>query len=370
MLNTHQSHKGKSWKYTLILPVLIGFVLLFQIKTIAQEKESNAEVAEALQHREEVRLVINKNSSEADLKREAKKLKEEHGITLKCSKIKRNSNGEITAIKVEYKDKKGNKGVSHVESDEPIAPIHFYKNNEAIGFGKPRNNVKVYANVPAIHLGKGEGMAFQLNDSLAPLTALKNFNFDFDMELPEPPEPPEVPEIGYGYTWNTDTNSKIVIKKGDKKPMVMINGKVLTDDAEIEKALKEGNVKGQYSICIDSEDGKESKVTINGKSIAQCRADVKAQVSAMRPQIKKQIEIARADKQRIKEEIAKVRVEAEKRRPEIDRARSDAEASRQEIEKARAEIEKNRVEMAKVREEMAKVRAELEKAKAEAKKQK
>ena len=39
MLNKNQSHKRNSWKYALILPALVAFILLFQIKVIAQERE-------------------------------------------------------------------------------------------------------------------------------------------------------------------------------------------------------------------------------------------------------------------------------------------------------------------------------------------
>ncbi|RTY69577.1 M56 family metallopeptidase [Flavobacterium sp. LB2P53] len=38
MLNKNQSKKSNSWKYTLVLPVLVAFVFLFQIDVIAQEK--------------------------------------------------------------------------------------------------------------------------------------------------------------------------------------------------------------------------------------------------------------------------------------------------------------------------------------------
>lgn len=38
MLNKNQSKKWNSWKYTLVLPALVAFVFLFQIKVIAQEK--------------------------------------------------------------------------------------------------------------------------------------------------------------------------------------------------------------------------------------------------------------------------------------------------------------------------------------------
>ena len=39
MLNKNQSNKRNSWKYALVLPLLVAFVFLFQIKVIAQEKE-------------------------------------------------------------------------------------------------------------------------------------------------------------------------------------------------------------------------------------------------------------------------------------------------------------------------------------------
>jgi hypothetical protein len=38
MLNKNQSHQKNSWKYAAVLPALIAFVLLFQVKVIAQEK--------------------------------------------------------------------------------------------------------------------------------------------------------------------------------------------------------------------------------------------------------------------------------------------------------------------------------------------
>lgn len=355
MLNTNQSHKRNSWKYTLVIPALIGFIVLFQIKTIAQEKASNAQLAESLQHREEIRLVIDKNTTEAELKEEAKRLKENHGITLKCSKIKRNAKGEITAIKVEYKDKNGNKGVSQVNGKEPIAPIHFYKNNEAIGFGKPKN-FKVYANIPSIPGEHNEDFVFNFNDSLPDMN---NLNFDFDFEMPEMPEIPEAPEAPE-MDWNNLQESRIVIKKEDKKPMVIINGKVISDDAEIEKALKESGAKGQYSITVDSEDGKESRVIINGKDVAKFRADAMANVKV---EMGKQKEI-------LKKEMARAREEMERARPQMERAKREIELSKPEIERAKAEMEQAKAEMIKAKEEMQKAKAELDKAREELKKTK
>ncbi|MDG2432931.1 M56 family metallopeptidase [Flavobacterium sp.] len=38
MLNKNQSHKRNSWKYATVVPALIGFMLLFQVEVVAQEK--------------------------------------------------------------------------------------------------------------------------------------------------------------------------------------------------------------------------------------------------------------------------------------------------------------------------------------------
>ena len=40
MLNQNQSKKSNSWKYALVFPALIAFVLLFQIEVVAKEKET------------------------------------------------------------------------------------------------------------------------------------------------------------------------------------------------------------------------------------------------------------------------------------------------------------------------------------------
>jgi hypothetical protein len=369
MLNTNQSQQRNAWKYSLILPVLIGFVLLFQIKTIAQEKMGNTVLSQT-NPREEVRLVIDKNTSDADLKREAQRLKEKHGVTLKYSKIKRNDKGEITGIKVEFKDKKGNKGVSQVAGNEPIAPIHFYKNEEAIGFGKPRG-MRVYANVPGMKSDDKEPFVFHFDgDSLAEAS---DFNFDFDFEMPEQPEfpeMPEMPELPEPLAWHDVDKANILIRKGAQKPLVIINGKVITDDTEIEKAIEEAEAKGEFNIKIETDgNGDDKQVIINGEDIAKIRANAvknaQIQIQRMKPEIRRQMSKSR---ELVRKEMLRAREEMEKARPEMERARREMELSKPDMEKAKAEMEKAKAEMLKAKEEMLKAKAELEKAKADLKK--
>jgi len=369
MLNTNQSQQRNAWKYSLILPVLIGFILLFQIKTIAQEKMGNTVLSQN-NPKEEVRLVIDKNTSDADLKREAQRLKEKHGVTLKYSKIKRNGNGEITGIKVEFKDKKGNKGVSQVAGNEPIAPIHFYKNEEAIGFGKPRG-MRVYANVPGMKTDDKEPFVFHFDgDSLAEAS---DFNFDFDFEMPEQPEFPEIPEmpeLPEPIAWHDVDKANILIRKGAQKPLVIINGKVITDDSEIEKAIEEAETKGEFNIKIETDgNGEDRQVFINGEDIAKIRGNAmknaQIQIQRMKPEMRRQMS---KNRELMRKEMLRAREEMEKARPDMERARREMELSKPDMEKAKAEMEKAKAEMIKAKEEMIKAKAELEKAKADLKK--
>ncbi|MBZ4040753.1 M56 family metallopeptidase [Flavobacterium hibisci] len=110
MLNKNQSKKRNSWKYYAILPALVAFVVLFQIETIAQEKASN--IIEKI-NPDEVQsvnvLTIDKNTTDAEIDQRVKTLKEKFNISAVVSKLKRNSNNEITSVNIDLKDEKGAK---------------------------------------------------------------------------------------------------------------------------------------------------------------------------------------------------------------------------------------------------------------------
>ena len=358
MLNTNQSHKKNSWKYALVIPALIGFVLLFQIKTIAQEKGPSPFTTKSDQ-RDEVRVVTNKNSSDEEMKKDAAILKEKYGITLKFSKVKRNSAGEITGIKVEFKDKKGNKGVSQVNSDKPIEPIHFYKTDEAIGFGTPKNqrDERVYS----FNNGTGESYAYSYGDSIPEM----NFDIDIDIEAPEAPEAPEVAELAElaempPMAFVGGENSKVIIKKGGKKPMVFVNGKKVEDLDNLTKEEKEAL---GSSFKMSDEDGEDTQIIINGTDMAKIRKDAMANAQAHirnMPQMKV----------KVRKDMERARRDMERARPEMERAREDMERSRPDMEQAKAEMEQARAALEQARAGMEQAKAALEQAKAELKNKK
>ncbi len=64
MLNKNQSKKWNSWKYALIIPILIGFLLYFQVNVIAQEKHAPT-LEKSIK---DVSVVIDKNTTDQQLK--------------------------------------------------------------------------------------------------------------------------------------------------------------------------------------------------------------------------------------------------------------------------------------------------------------
>ena len=143
MLNKNQSHPRNSWKYTLVIPALIAFVFLFQIKTIAQEKitESNTDVVltkfkttnktdvaadkNILQNNSEGSYIFDKIETDKNLEDDVISIENAHKIKFTISNVKRNSNGEIICIKMSFDDHKGNKGKVEQYRTIPIRPIFF-----------------------------------------------------------------------------------------------------------------------------------------------------------------------------------------------------------------------------------------------------
>jgi len=103
MLNKNQSNKRNYWKYLFVLPLLGAFIFFFQVKVIAQERESESI---AVEHSKPVEnsvdvYKINKNTTDAELKEKINALKEKYNVTLAFSGVERNSKNELIAIKVD-----------------------------------------------------------------------------------------------------------------------------------------------------------------------------------------------------------------------------------------------------------------------------
>ncbi|MBB4804064.1 uncharacterized protein YukE [Flavobacterium nitrogenifigens] len=137
MLNKNQSNKRNYWKYYAVIPALGAFVLLFQIKTIAQEKKQN-EVATVLKDTikdTEETIKITKNTSDKELNELPGKLKANHNLDVEISDVKRNTKEELTGIQIKVKSDSGKKQTIKIDGSEAIKDCE-------LAIGKDENGTK------------------------------------------------------------------------------------------------------------------------------------------------------------------------------------------------------------------------------------
>ncbi|WP_396147777.1 M56 family metallopeptidase [Flavobacterium sp.] len=131
MLNKNQSNKKSIWKYTLILPVIIAFVFLFQIKTVAQTKENKTKEVPEYKYAVSSKYssILTKNTTDQEIKAFEKMFSDEKQ-KLTISNVKRNGNDEIIAIKLEFDFGKTYNRVMERKSDKGINNIKIYINSD------------------------------------------------------------------------------------------------------------------------------------------------------------------------------------------------------------------------------------------------
>lgn len=150
MLHTNQSHKKNTWKYATILPVLVGFMLLFQIETIAQVKEGNMEVSKieevtSSEGSSSISAILTKNS-EDDVLSGMERIFSNNKYKFQISNVRRNKKGEITEIKLSFDSGKTYNQVLERKSNKPIDNIKIFINtdkdgNKTCGFEEVNNDI-------------------------------------------------------------------------------------------------------------------------------------------------------------------------------------------------------------------------------------
>ncbi|MGV3459043.1 MAG: M56 family metallopeptidase [Flavobacterium sp.] len=228
MLNKQKSRKMNSLKYGLVLPVLAAFMLLFQIKTVAQEKKTYGNVVES---KVKVSVEINKDSKDAELEEKTKIFKEEFDTDVDFQNVERNAKSEITGVKVTVKDKSQSQ-VYQVAGTEPIRPFTIEvekddKGKKSFAFGNSNknrmiraNNFKVYGDVH-----KGDTVVADRKMIIRDNGAMSN--------MPAPPTPPNFPrpEPFEGH-WSVNS-----LKFGDTDALIVINGVKQKKGSEIKLPL-------------------------------------------------------------------------------------------------------------------------------------
>ncbi|TDO71290.1 BlaR1 peptidase M56 [Flavobacterium chryseum] len=187
MLNKNQSKKRNYWKYYAVLPALVAFVLLFQIKTIAQEKKEVEEQTEKVEKNVNLDVYkIKKTTTDQELKTMAEKLKQNHDVNCEISEVKRNSANELTAIKVDIEKGTGKAQTIQIEGDNAI---------KSCGIVITTNNGTKKINV-ITDGGIDEPMI--IDNRIVEVREMHNYNNNSNVDaadLPSPPSPPSPPTM-------------------------------------------------------------------------------------------------------------------------------------------------------------------------------
>ena len=139
MSKKKQLRKRNPCRDVLLCTVLAIGMFCFQTKAIGQVKRQDNKNPAS---QSDGVVVINKNTSEAEIKNYVELLKE-HGASLEFSKMERNKQGEIIAIKGKLNDTFGKKSTPiTISSNGAIQPIRFYKSDDGgIGFDHLENTL-------------------------------------------------------------------------------------------------------------------------------------------------------------------------------------------------------------------------------------
>ena len=149
MLNKKQSKRRNSWKYAIVLPALVAFMLAFQVKVVAQEK--SPAVNSVSQEKTKIAITVSKDDTDEELAEQAGIFKDEFNADVTFSNMTRNESGEITTLTVTVKDKNNSRNYI-VNGDEPIKTfsIEMEKSSDTgeniISFGNSGKNYSMTAN--------------------------------------------------------------------------------------------------------------------------------------------------------------------------------------------------------------------------------
>ena len=376
MLNTNPSRKRNAWKYSVIIPALVAFFIMYQVKTVAQVKESK--FITEIQDVNRVEFIIDKNTTDNQIKEETDLLKKEHDVTVKVSKVKRNSKNEIKALEIKFKDKDGKTGKMSTNGDDPIEPIVFYKETDRngkinIGFGHPNKNIISSFSesttwnqaIPEI-----ETIDIKINDDGENIYIIDGITFtENDLK---------------NKIISTNGSIKETIDKNSKNKIIVLDGNakineneaktiIFVDDVEISeeemktidnKIIKSVNVikngkKDEIKIITKNSSGipEDAEIYINGVKSTKTDLDAIEKenielVNITKLNDKNIIEIQQKVMTELDEQLKKMNYTIEWN--EDNESKIDLEKRKAEMEKMKAEMEKMKIELEKLKEELKK----------------
>lgn len=131
MLNKKKSNKRNRIKYGLMLPLLVGFILLFNVETVAKVRKTSPSEISTEQDQQSVDpkvYSISKKATDEEIEALKKEIKKWEG-NLIIENLKRNSKGQITFISVSLKVSEAGSVTQKFSGKNGIESIFFGQND-------------------------------------------------------------------------------------------------------------------------------------------------------------------------------------------------------------------------------------------------
>lgn len=287
-------------KHYFTLALAFSLIIGGSISILAQNQKKR-ELIEINNENNDVVMTWNKTTPESEMNDDVKALKE-YGVTINYSDVKRNDKNEITGLKVSYEDKNGNKGELKLSQQSPISTINFYKSGNEIGFGSPANSNGMdsffFNGVPNGKVLKQFG--FHDEDGNP---SNENFRFNFSDKNDSP---------------KSIKKSKIVIKKPNKKDLIIEDGIVISgaeDYSEEEIKNYKKDAPKNPNIFDNSDLSELGEFDLrNENGVKEFKKKIKKMINSEDSDADEKSELAKAKDEMIKakEELEKARIALEK----------------------------------------------------------
>lgn len=278
-------------------------------------------------------MTWNKNTPESEMKDDIDALKK-NGVTIKYSIVKRNDKGEITALKVEYKDSEGNTGSTEYNGKNPISEIAFHKTESSIGFGRPSNEFDSFPNRLAFDDNITRSFGFQNNNQR---DNIQEYQYNFNNPNGEN---------------GGKSQSKIVIKQPGKQQLIIENGEVTEGGSdytpeEIEEIKKNNKMEfhdglGSFNFSNDFNWQGQENMRQQFDRLQQEMDRMRFQLDDNAPKIRIERE-EKIQKNDNSNDVEQTKKEMLKAKDEMLKAKSELEKAKKELQKAKSELKTQRI---------------------------
>lgn len=326
MLNKNQSNKSNSWKYALVLPLLGAFVFFFQVKVVAEDKKM--QVHKTVGKLEIIKsFYVSKETTDETINSEVEKFKKEYKTDVVFSKIKRNTQGEIIALKVDITCPNQKTNSYQSLNYKVIKPLLVFlskkkNSNEIVGFSASSEimsskNWRLY---------DSNGL-YEMPTPLPPKTsrAAKNIKNISNSNTLLPPPPPKTPRP----------------TKDIEKPIIILNGKrtqtTFEDLNKLDPNLIQSMkvLKGKNAVDKYGKEGENGAIEISTKenvdllkSSSKNEQDRKEEVQSR----KNEIQVRKDKIQSRKDEVQAKKDKIQARKDEVQARKDDLQARKDEIQ--------------------------------------